>query len=183
MTEELPPVYDDTPKDIQSYVDSILDNTFPNNVIELTASRFELLDRGINVVRRMPSNDDPNFTLGFVPVVLTPNPSSYEMRGTGSFVGTTFKEYLVVIYAFCKDAMRERGQASHGVLTEIVEHILETDLTLRQSLGMLQSDVMGSQKRYQRHYIRQARYLANELDGNHLFLQATEVVFEIEKVA
>lgn len=168
---------------IEDYVDSVKDDTFPNNIIELLNSRFDLLALDLNLVNRMPHNDDKNYTVGFVPVVQTPNPSSWEMRGGDNLRGPTLREYLVIVYAFVKDASRERGQAAHGVLAEIVESILESDTSLRASLALLQSDVMGSQKRYSRHYIRQARYLANEIGGNHLFLSASEVIFEVEKTS
>lgn len=167
---------------IQATIDDLISVTFPTNICSILHQRYEMLDLGLTVVDRMPSQDDPNYTVGIVPVVRTPLRETTEIRGPNSFVGPTVAEYLNVVYAFVKDANRERGSAAHSVLAEIVEHIVEDDRATKAALGMLRATVMGTTKRMGRHYIRQTRYLANEVGGDHLFLSATEVICEVEKV-
>jgi hypothetical protein len=104
------------------------------------------------------------------------------MRGPQSFAGGSLVEYLVVVYGFVKDANRERGAAAHSTLAEIVELILADDPATKAGLGMLWATVLGTTKRMGRFYIRQVRYLANEFEATHLFMSATEFVFETEKV-
>ena len=167
---------------IEALLDQMNGAAFPTNIIEIAAMRFELLDLDFNVVKRMPSTDDPNYTLGIVPVVKAPQPDTAEIAGRHTFQGATISEYLLCFYAFVKDADRERGLAAHSVMAEIVEDILASDQALRESLGVLEATVMGQKKRMQRYYIRNTRYLARDIDGSNMFMSATEVVFEVEKV-
>lgn len=169
-------------KRIETFIDSIGNTAFPANIISLSHTRFDLLNLDLTVVERMPTKDDPNYTIGIATGVKTPQPDSDEISGLGGYVGATLTDYLLIFYAFVKDQNRERGQAGHSVLAEIVEGILVDDHAFKAALGMLQATVLGRTKRMQRFYIRQTRYLANEVDGNHLFLSATEVIFETEKV-
>lgn len=172
-----------TKRRIQQFIDDNVSDAFPNNICEIFHMSFDLLALDLNIVDRMPDDRDSNYTVGIVPVSRAPKAETAEIRGPLSFVGMTVSEYLIVIYAFVKDVNRARGAAAHAVLSEIVEHTLETDLAVRQSLGLLESNVLGTRKRFQRHYIRQSRYLANEIDGANLFMTATEVIAEVEKVA
>lgn len=166
---------------IESLLDGLEGNVFPSNIVDITALRFTQLDLGFNIVKRMPTTDDENYTLGIVIVGKNPQQNTDEIKGQ-SFVGATIEEYVIVIYSFVKDADRERGIAAHSTMAEIVEHVVADDPGLRAGLGLLQSNVMGQRKRMQRFYIRNTRYLANEIGGNHLFMSATETVYEVEKV-
>lgn len=167
---------------IQTTLDSLISTAFPMNICSVFHASYDLLDLGLNVVDRMPAQDDPNYTVGIVPVMHTALSNTAEIHGPNAFVGATISEYLIVHYAFVKDASRERGAAAHSVMAEIIEHIVAGDQATRAALGMLQATVLGTTKRMGRHYIRQTRYLANEVGGDHLFLSATEVICEVEKV-
>lgn len=170
------------PKPIEAYLDTLNGNVFPSNIIEILEARFTLLDLGLNIVKRMPDTDDENYTIGLVVVSRYPQPNTDEIMGMNAFTGATVQEYLIGVYAFVKDAERERGMAGHSALAEIVEHILADDQALRASLGMLEATVMGQTKRMQKHYIRSTRYLANDIGGNHIYMSVAETVFEVEKV-
>lgn len=167
---------------IEILLDGINGNVFPSNLVEMIYARFVQLDLDFNVVKRMPTTDDDNYTIGIVIVGKNPQQNTSEIGGQNFYNGATVEEYLLAIYAFVKDGDRERGMAAHAAMAEIVEHVLAEDAALRAGLGVLQSNVMGQVKRMQRFYIRNTRYLANEIGGNHLFMSATETVFEIEKV-
>lgn len=172
---------DIAPRAIETLLDSVRAGAFPACICALAETRFTALDLDLNIVRRMPSTDDENYTLGIVSITKTPQPQSAEIIG-GSFVGGSILEYLIVFYSFVKDGERERGAANHAAFAEIVEHIVADDPVFRAGLGVLSSTIMGQRKRYQSHKIRTTRYLSNEIGGNHLYMSATEVIFEVEKV-
>lgn len=165
---------------IQTTIDDLVTMTFPSNVVELICARFELYDLGLTVLRRMPANDDPNYTIGVIATTKTPSEDSTEIR-QDRFLGATISEYVVTVYSFVKDADRARGTAAHSVMAEIVEVTLEDDPALRASLAQLQATVLGTTKKMGRRYIRQTRFLSNEVNGNHLFLSATDFCFETQK--
>lgn len=177
-----PVIYPIAPKPIEAYLDGLNGEVFPSNIISLLHARFDMLELGLNIVDRMPSTDDENYTIGLVTVARHPQANTDEIIGRNAFTGATIQEYVIAVYSFVKDAERERGMAAHSALAEIVEHILADDQPLRASLGMLEATVMGQKKRMQKFYIRNTRYLANDIGGVNMFMSATEVVFEIEKV-
>lgn len=154
---------------------------FPAILVEFLATRYESLTLGFNVVRRMPRNSDANYTIGVVPITKTPDQDTNEMRGPNSFVGPTNQQLVIVIYAFVKDSDHTRGMATHSVLAEIVESMLVDDLGTRAGLAVLEATVLGITKKVARFWVRQTRYISNELGGTNQFMSATELIVELEK--
>lgn len=158
---------------------------FPNNAVDIIATRLALLDADGDVVvlKRPLRESDPVQCIGVFATLWTPNEESMEMRGVlGGNHEPTLEQYMIAIQAFVKDMDEERGLAVHSVLSEMIRSMLYRDSPLRVALGSLTTDLLGIAKRTQGWGVRNQRYFSNELSGSWVYLSTVECWLEVETV-
>jgi len=158
---------------------------FPNNVIDITKTRVELLDADLKVFRRPLRDTDPNQSVGIFATQWVPDEESHEMLGNapggmGSFHDPSIDRYLCAVQAFVKHMDEEVGLATHSVLSEMLRTMLYRDTALRVGLSSLATELNGVRKRTTRWGISQQRYFSNELTGSFLYLSTLEFWLETE---
>jgi hypothetical protein len=157
---------------------------FPGIVVEIVATRMDLIDTGvITVVRRPPRSKDPNFTIGVFPVNNFPNADSYEMTGNLYTHASTLELFQLQVMGFVKYDNEEDGVKAHSALSETIRSILAKDTALRTSLGGLTATYGGTTKRLKKYWIRGTRYLSNELNGTNLYLGVNDLMLEVENAS
>ena len=166
---------------------SDLTPVFPNNIIEIVATRIALLDDSLtnSTFRRPLRESDPNTAAGVFAATWEPNEDSMEMRGLGFNPAPsepTISTYVIGVQAFVKDFDEERGLARHSVLSKMIRSMLYRDTPLRVGLSALSVTMNDSVERAQRWGIRAQRYLSNEIDGNFLYLSTLEFWLDTETV-
>lgn len=160
---------------------------FPNNIIDLIATRVRLLDESLltSTYRRPLRESDPNTAAGVFAATWEPNEDSLEIRGMGQNPGPsepTISTYIMGVQAFVKDFDEERGLARHSVLSKMIRSMLYRDAPLRVGLSTLSVTMNDSVERAQRWGVRAQRYLSNEIDGNFLYLSTLEFWLDTETV-
>lgn len=156
---------------------------FPNNVVELVATRSVLLDSDFFVIKRPLRESDPNESIGVFAQQWTPDEATYEMRGGPQGPSEpTLQRYLITVQAFVKDMDEERGLVKHSILSKMIRSMLYRDEPLRVGLAGLTVQMNGSTERLQRWGIRQTRYFSNELNQLWLYLSNTEFWLETETI-
>lgn len=155
---------------------------FPNNVVDLAATRFAYIDADLRIYKRPVRNVDPAQTIGITAAQWLPNEDSYEMRGaTQGPREPTLQQYIITVQAFIRDADEARGLAIHSVLTKLIRSMLYHDDPLRVGLQSLFTlDSYGLKERTSRWEVRQSRYFSNELNEDFIFLSNTEFWLETE---
>jgi hypothetical protein len=159
---------------------------FPNNVVDLLAARFQLIDPDLLVVRRPLKHTDLAQSIGVYASMWMPDQESLEIRGStlGTLPGPqepSISRYMVSIQAFVKDMDEERGLATHSVLSKMVLAILYRDQPLRVGLASLSAEVLGVTERAMRWGITTQRFLNNELGDNEwLYLSTLEFWLDTE---
>lgn len=156
---------------------------FPANVVELVATRAQLLDADLFVCQRPLRQSDPNQSVGVTAAQWLPQEESYEMRGgpTGRHE-PTLQSYLITVQAFIKDMDRERGLAVHTILSKMLRSMLYRDEPLRVGLAALEASYLGSTERTQRWGIRQQRFFGNDINSEWLYLSNLEFWLETETI-
>jgi hypothetical protein len=155
---------------------------FPNNVVELMATRFEMIDSDLTVLRRELRLNDPNFSIGVAAVDWSPVPASMEFLGTQGTHASTIEQYMISVMAFVKVDDEESGLIAHSVLSKSLRTILASDLPLRAQLGGLTSTFNGETERMKKWWVQRARYHSNKLQGTNMYLTVNDVMIEVEKV-
>ena len=157
---------------------------FPNNVVNLVAVRFGLLDSDLFITRRPLRHTDAEQAIGVFGSTWSPNAESYEMKGASSPGPSepTLQNYIITVQAYVKDMDEERGHSAHSVLSKTIRTMLYRDEPLRVGLGALSSSMFGSVERLQRWQVRNQRFNSNELQGDWLFLSTLELWLETETV-
>lgn len=157
-------------------------DVFPNNVVAILATRFQLLDSDLFVTRRPLRESDPVQCIGIFPALWTPNQESLEIRGIPSPgpQEPTLQRYAFAVQAFVKDMDEERGSAKHSTLSKMVLLTLYRDNPLHVALAALSSSMLGATERTRRWGITTQRFLNNQLDSEWLYLSTVEIWLETE---
>jgi hypothetical protein len=155
---------------------------FPNNVIDLLATRIQYIDADLAVMKRPVRDIDPAQTVGVTAATWTPNENSYEMKGQEQGPAEpTIQNYLITVQAFIRSANEENGLAVHSVLTKMIRSMLYRDAALRVGLSSLViTDEFGATERTRRWEVRLSRYFSNELNEEFIYLSNTEFWLETE---
>lgn len=90
--------------------------------------------------------------------------------------------YLFSLQALRKFASEEEGITAHYGLAKNVLRMLYGDTTFRVLFGDLTETSAGYLERVQLWGVRQQRYLANEINGQFMFLSVTELWVQVENV-
>jgi hypothetical protein len=160
---------------------------FPNNIVDILATRFQAIDPDLKVFMRPLRRSDPVQAVGVFGSLWSPDPSSMEMRGVplGTAPGRqlpTIQTYLVTVEAYIKDQDEVRGLATHSILSFLVRSMLYGDQPLRVGLAALSVASGSSIERAQRWGIRQQRFSSNEIQGAFLYLSTLEFWLETETI-
>jgi hypothetical protein len=150
------------------------------NAVQLLAARFSMIDSDLFVCQRRLHPTDPVQSVGVAAETWMPDTESFEMRG-GNRSEPTVQRYYISVQAMIKDTEEQRGIAVHSKLSQMVRGILLTDIPLRDSLQGMVSNLYGVPERTLRWSVPAQRYLANELQGQFIFLSTTQVLLETEK--
>lgn len=155
---------------------------FPNNVVDLIATRVALLDSGLFVIKRPLRSEDPNQSVGVFGTQWLPEEDSYEMIGAPSPGRSepTLSVYHLGIQAFVKDMDDERGPAVHSVLSKMIRSMLYRDAALRVALASLSVTMNSSTERTKRWGIRTQTFLSNEINKSWLYLSTLDYWLETE---
>lgn len=164
------------------------EDVFPNNVVAILKTRFNLIDpepdpaQKLVVLGRPLRNSDPIQSIGLFATQWRGDDDSIEIRGTPSPGPSepTIQRYTLGIQAFIKDMDEERGLNTHSVLSKMIRSMLYRDAPLRVGLASLRSELDGSTETTKRWGIGQTRYLSNEISGEWLFLSTLEFWLETE---
>lgn len=166
---------------------SATDAVFPNNAVDLIATRLQTLDEDptspLYVAKRPLRRSDPVQSVGVYASYWLPNENSYEMLGgTPPRHQPTLNSYTIAVEAFIKDMDEERGLATHSLLSAMVRSMLYADAPLLLGLRSLQVTIGACTERVQRCGVRTQRYAANELKGSFLYLSTLEYWLETETI-
>ena len=160
---------------------------FPNNAVDLLATRFRALDSDLYVVTRPLRTTDLEQSIGIFGSMWTPDPQSFEIRGLGQGstvpgpTEPTISRYAIGIQVFVKDMEVERGLAKHSILSTMVRGILYRDVPLRVGLAALSVEVSGVQERTKRWGVTAQRFLSNDIGNNEwMFLSTVEFWLDTE---
>lgn len=162
------------------------DAIFPNNVVELISTRFEMMDpepdpaQRLTVLRRPLRNSDPVQSIGVFATNWNPVEDSYEITGRGGSVQPTIQRYNLGIQAFILDMDEERGLSTHSVLTKMIRSMLYHDEPLRVGLVSLSTELDGSTETTKLWGLGQTRYISNEIAGEWLYLSTLDFWLETE---
>lgn len=164
------------------------DAVFPNNVVEILATRFDMIDPAVDpaprlyVVRRPLRNSDPVQAIGVFATQWRGDDESIEIRGSAD-PGPgepTIQRYTFGVQAFVRDMDEERGLKAHSVLAKMIRSMLYRDAPLRVGLASLSSELMNEVETTKLWGIGQTRYLSNEISGEWLYLSTLEFWLETE---
>jgi hypothetical protein len=158
------------------------DPLFPYNAVTLLAARFQMIDTDLFVCKRKLYTTDPAQAIGVSAALWSPDPQSYQMRGTLS-TEPSIQRYEINVQALVKDTDEENGIAVSSKLSKIVRGIILTDVPLRDSLRSLSSTLYGVTERTLRWSIPAQRYLSQELSGQFVYLSTIQVQLETENTS
>ena len=143
---------------------------FPANIVETLKLSLVELDGVTTVLGRALRMVDPNASVG----VFATDWHGGEM-GIGHPPEPLDNKYNIVIQLLIKHMNEEEALAQHSVLSKSIRVMVYRDPALRVRLPQLSEASSGVTERVQKWGVRAQRYLANELDGQFLFLSSTEV--------
>jgi hypothetical protein len=156
---------------------------FPNNVVDICATRLQAVDTDLYVCKRPLRSTDQNQSIGVFAALWSPDEESFEIKnGPQGRSEPSLQRYQITVQAFVKDMDEERGLAVHSVLSKIVRSVLYRDEPLRVGLTTLSTTMSGSTERTTRWSIMQQRYFANEIQGSWLYLSTLDFLLETETV-
>jgi hypothetical protein len=156
---------------------------FPNNVVDLVATRLDAIDTDLFTIKRPLRPTDPNQSIGVFAALWTPDDDSYEMKAAKPGLSEpSIQRYQITVQAFIKDMDEERGLAVHSVLSKMVRSVLYRDEPLRVGLIALATTISGSTERTKRWQILTQRFVANEVQGSWLYLSTLDFLLETETV-
>lgn len=155
---------------------------FPNNAVDILATRFDAIDVDLEVFKRPLRNTDPVQTVGVFATQWNALPDSYEIRATPSPGPSepTLQRYTLGIQAFIRDMDEERGLYTHSVLAKMLRSMLYRDVPLRVGLAGLSVEMNGSTETLKLWGIGQTRYMSNEIAGEWLYLSTMDFWLETE---
>lgn len=153
---------------------------FPNNIVDIVATRARLIDSDLFVIERPLRNSDPNQSVGVYAANWNPDDSSKELLGQARASQPTLSTYRIVVQAFVKDMDQVRGLNVHSVLSRLLRSMLYNDEPLRVALASLNATLSGVAEVAQRWGITQQRFFSNELSGEWLYLSILEFWLETE---
>lgn len=162
------------------------DAIFPNNVVEIIATRFDMIDEDpdpdnrLTVLKRPLRNTDPVQAIGVFATNWNGVEDSFEITGRGGPAQPTIQRYNLGIQAFIKDMDEERGLNTHSVLTKMIRSMLYHDEPLRVGLVSLSAELDGSTETTKLWGLGQTRYLSNEIAGEWLYLSTLDFWLETE---
>lgn len=155
---------------------------FPNNAVDILATRLALIDPDVPAFRRQLKKTDPVQAFGVYANQWAPDSGSYEIGGPG-LLGVsepTISVYSIGIQAYVKDSDDERGLAAHAYMAKLVRTMLYRDLPLHVALHSLQANVQGSLERTSKVRLASQRYMATEIDSQWLRLSVLDLRLETE---
>jgi hypothetical protein len=155
---------------------------FPNNVVDLIATRAQALDADLQILKRPLRASDPIQCVGVFGMLWTPNEDSIEFRGTpGSGPGLpTISRYTITVQGLIKDTDDERGLYVHSVLAKMLRSMLYRDTALRVGFAALSvTDLTGTESTSQ-WGLGTTRYYSNEIKGTWLYLSVLDFWLETE---
>lgn len=155
---------------------------FPNNVVQIIAARFALIDPILTIVQRPLRTTDPNYSIGVWADTWLPVEGSNEILGQDFARVSTLERYTVMIQALVKDADEVAGLNASAVISETLRTILGTDGPLRSQLGGLPATLGNSTKLLKQWWVRSAKYMSGELNGTNLYLTRLGLLLEVEKI-
>lgn len=156
---------------------------FPNNVVELVATRFEVIDPVLlTVFRRGLRVQDPNYSIGVSAVDWAPVPNSMEMQGMDHSRASTLEQYLLSVEAFVKMDDEEAALIAHSVISKTIRTTLASDAPLRAQLAGLTCTFNGETERLKRWWVHRARYHSKNISGTNMYATINDVMLEVEKV-
>lgn len=153
---------------------------FPNNVVSLCKTAFLEIDSDLTVLGRPLRPTDPQQCVGVMAQMWTPDETSQEIIGV-SPGEPTLQQYLIGIQALVKHGDEEKGLAIHSILSSRVRAVLYRDESFRVALQGLSATDSGVTEAMRRWGVRTARYLANEIDAEWVYLSTLEFWIETEK--
>lgn len=146
---------------------------FPLNIVDTVATRInEVLSPAVPPLLRPLRPNDPNNSIGIIPVDWTPVPNSVLMGG-GPPV-PTLQTYNFRIHLLIKHTDEQLGRRAYAEASKKLRVMLYHDPTLQVALGELVEVESNRTERFMRSGIRNQRFLNNELSGQFIFLSATE---------
>lgn len=149
---------------------------FPNNVVDLMATRFQAIDADLQIYKRPLRPTDGTQVIGVFGRQWTPEDDSREFGSKQP----TIQNYLINVQAFVLDADEERGLAVHSVLSAMVRTVLYNDGPLNIALASLSVTLLGSTERFRRSKVRVQNYVSNEVQGNFLYLSTLDYELQTE---
>ena len=156
---------------------------FPNNVVDVLASKFLSIE-GLEYVLKRPLRPiDPDMCLGVFALDWTPG--EFEMGGSVNMdipPDPVTSTYVYAIQCLVKQSDEEEGILKHTVLSKIVRAMLYRDTALRVALSTLNETSLGMKERTQRWGVRTQRFIQNEIQGQFVFLSILEFFVETEVV-
>lgn len=150
------------------------DLEFPLNFAKILRDRFEDQDEFSMVVARPLRPSDQDRMVGIFPTVWIPQ--EFEIGQYDPAV----TRYMLAIQTMAKNATEEEGIAAHSKLAKKVRVMLYRDEDLRVQLGRLKTTDPVVTERVQRWGATNQRFLANEINGQFLFLAVTDLWLETE---
>lgn len=156
---------------------------FPNNVVEILANKYLMIEGLEYVLKRPLRPTDPDMCLGVFPLDWTPG--EFEIGGAVNFnipVDPVTSTYQYAIQAFIKHADEEEGILKHTILSKIVRAMLYRDTALRVALAALNETSLGMKERTQRWGVGAQRFIQNDIQGKFVFLSTMDFWVETEVV-
>jgi len=160
------------------------ENVFPNNIVTILKTRYELLDASFqgSVFRRPLRTTDPALCVGVFATTWDQEDESVEMGGGhphGSREGV-FQDYNVVTQTFVKDMDEERGLAKSSVLCKHIRATLARDEPLAVALRTLNSSVGGQVEVLASWRLGTQRMYTNELKGSWLYMSTLDLKIQTQ---
>lgn len=152
---------------------------FPNNAVDLIATRAQMIDSDLFVIQRPIRPTDPNQSIGVLGSNWVPDEESKEMLGM-SPMQPPISRYQITVQAVIRDTDQVRGLNVHGVLARMLRSMIYTDQPLRVALSSLSSTLGLMTESTQRWGVTQQRFFANEIRGDWLYMSILELWLETE---
>jgi hypothetical protein len=155
------------------------DSIFPNNVVELCAIAFQVIDTDLQIFKRPLRPTDPVQAIGVFSSLWEPEEDSFEM-GHQTPGEPTLSRYQIGAQGLVKDSDEVRGLATHSVLSKRMRGVLYGYQPLRVALAQLSVTLDGSTERLTRWGIRTQRYMNNDVEGSFVYLSTLDYWIETE---
>lgn len=169
MTTGTPPVKAYAPDDFD----------FPNNVVKVLHDRYSDYLKGVGFVGMRPlRRSDPQVSISIFSSDWVPTDINIGQ------MDPAVSRYTYVIQCFVKDGDEERGLRGHATLSKRARSMLYRDTVTKLALSALTvtDSVSHLTERFQRHGVRQQRFVSNEMQGTYLYLSIIEYWVETETV-